>query len=55
MQPKQILPGQGPKFAPPQLLHGGVGGGVHVAKPLLGGGRSRADDVGGGEVCDVQC
>ena len=30
MQPKQTLLGQGPKFGPPQLLHGGVGGGVHV-------------------------
>ena len=29
MQPKQTLLGQGPKFMPPQLLHGGVGGGVH--------------------------
>ena len=26
---KQTLLGLGPKFIPPQLLHGGVGGGVH--------------------------
>ena len=29
MQPKQTLLGQGPKLTPPQLEHGGVGGGVH--------------------------
>ena len=29
MQAKQILLGLGPMFSPPQLVHGGVGGGVH--------------------------
>ena len=38
-QAKQTLLGQGPKFIPPQLVHGGVGGGVHGAEPLLGWGR----------------
>ena len=36
MQPKQTLPGQGPKFGPPQLPHGGVGGGDHDDEPLVG-------------------
>ena len=29
MQAKQTLLGQGPKLTPPQVVHGGVGGGVH--------------------------
>ena len=29
MQLKQRLLGLGPKLTPPQLTHGGVGGGVH--------------------------
>ena len=36
MHPKQTLPGQGPKFGPPQLSHGGVGGGDHGDEPLAG-------------------
>ena len=34
-QAKQTLPGHGPKLASPQLLHGGVGGGVQGDEPLL--------------------
>ena len=51
---KQRLFGLGPKLIPPQLVHGGVGGGVHDDESLLGGGRSRVDGVGGGEDCVVQ-
>ena len=29
MQAKQTLLGHGPKLTPPQVVHGGVGGGVH--------------------------
>ena len=29
IHPKQRLLGLGPKFIPPQISHGGVGGGVH--------------------------
>ena len=48
---KQRLAGPGPKLTPPQLVHGGVGGGVHVDTPLLGLGRScaSADEMGGGK------
>ena len=35
MQPKQILLGHGPKFTPPHVSHGGVGGGDHGDEPLL--------------------
>ena len=38
MQAKHRLVGQGPKFTPPHLLHGGVGGGVHGGEVRLGGG-----------------
>ena len=38
MQPKQTLLGQGPKFIPPQLLHGGEGGGVHGVERDCGAG-----------------
>ena len=42
---------------PPQLVHGGVGGGVHGDgdKPLLSEGVSCAVGLCGGEGCDVQC
>ena len=50
MHPKQTLPGQGPKFTPPQLLHGGVGGGVHVDGLLLGWGGCRTSGVS--EACE---
>ena len=39
IQTKQRLPGLGPKFTPPQLSHGGVGGGVHEDGEHLPGGR----------------
>ena len=52
---KQTLVGLGPKLTPPPLVHGGVGGGVHVDKPLLGGGGGRVDEVGGGEGGGVLC
>ena len=38
MQIKHTLVGLGPLFTPPQLLHGGVGGGVHGGEVLQGGG-----------------
>ena len=38
IQLKHMLLGLGPKFTPPQLVHGGVGGGVHGGEPLLSGG-----------------
>ena len=47
MQAKQTLPGQGPKFAPPQLMHGGVGGGVHEDGQLLGWEGCRCAETGG--------
>ena len=52
----QRLLGLGPKFIPPQAVHGGFGGGDHGDnKPLLGGGESRdAGVVGGGEGCNVR-
>ena len=56
VQAKQTLPGQGPKFAPPQLMHGGVGGGVHADGPLLGRGGCRGalvSEVGGEDVSEV--
>ena len=39
MQAKHKWVGQGPKFSPPQLSHGGVGGGVHRdgGEVLVGG------------------
>ena len=56
MQAKQTLPGQGPKFAPPQLMHGGVGGGVHADGPLLGRAGCRGalvSEVGGEDGSEV--
>ena len=52
----QRLLGLGPKFIPPQAVHGGFGGGDHGDnKPLLGGGESRdAGVVGGGKGCNVR-
>ena len=51
---KQRSLGLGPKLIPPQLVHGGVGGGVHGVTPLLGGGRGWADGKsGGGDGCNV--
>ena len=47
IQAKQTLPGQGPKFAPPQLMHGGVGGGVHDDGQLLGWEGCRCAEAGG--------
>ena len=46
-QGKQTLLGLGPKFRPPQLMHGGVGGGVHGRDTQLGGGGRGADRVSG--------
>ena len=39
IQIKQRSLGLGPKLIPRQLVHGGVGGGVHGDTPLLGGGE----------------
>ena len=50
---KQRLLGLGPKFTPPQVVHGGVGGGVHGGEPLFGGGGCCSAGVGGGDGCDV--
>ena len=51
IQTIHTLLGLGPKFIPPQLLQGGVGGGVHEDdRPLLGGGRSGAVKVREGVV-----
>ena len=50
---KQRSLGLGPKLIPPQLVHGGVGEGVHGDTPLLGGGRSWTDGVSGGDGCDI--
>ena len=36
LQPKQTLPGQGPKFGPPQLSHGWVEGDDHGDETLVG-------------------
>ena len=44
---KHTLLGLGPKFKPPQFVHGGVGGGVHGSDPQLGGGGRDADRVSG--------
>ena len=53
----QRLLGLGPKFIPPQPVHGGLGGGDHGdSKPLQGGGGScAAGVVGGGEGWDARC
>ena len=42
---KQTISGQGPKITPPQLVQGGVGGGVHIDEPWLGRGRCCAAGV----------
>ena len=46
-QGKQTLLGLGPKLIPPQLMHGGVGGGVHGRDTQLAGGGRGADRVAG--------
>ena len=51
IQTIHTLLGLGPKFIPPQLLQGGVGGGVHEDDgSLLDGGRSGAVKVREGVV-----
>ena len=52
---KQRSAGLGPKLTPPQLVQGGVGGGVHVDEPLLGGARSCADEMGSEKDGNVLC
>ena len=46
-QGKQTLLGLGPKLRPPQLMHGGVGGGVHGEDTQPAGGGRGADRVSG--------
>ena len=46
-QGKQTLLGLGPKLIPPQLMHGGVRGGVHERDTQPAGGGRGADRVSG--------